>query len=260
MRKTLVIAECGSCHDGELTKAFALIDNAREVGADVAKFQWWSNAQRLAERRHAQELAAMYARYQVPRDWLSLLTDKARVAGIEFMCTTYLPEDIAVVDPFVKRFKIASFERTDWPFVAAHAPFAKPLIISCGMNDGRAVGVPPNATYLVCTSSYPAPIDELGLSRIRLHADQTGFSDHSAAEFTWTGALAVAAGAIIVERHIRLDETRPENPDYPHAMPPAAFRDYVRHIRFAESCLGNGWIGVQPSEESMLKYRVTGDG
>ena len=37
--KTLIIAEIGSNHDGDLDKAFRMIDIAAESGADVAKFQ-----------------------------------------------------------------------------------------------------------------------------------------------------------------------------------------------------------------------------
>jgi len=39
MVRTFIIAEAGVNHNGELSKAFELIDIASEVGADAVKFQ-----------------------------------------------------------------------------------------------------------------------------------------------------------------------------------------------------------------------------
>lgn len=263
--RTTIIAEAGSCHDGELQKALALADTAKTAGADVIKYQFWSSADRMAQRRHAPEYRDVYAKGQIPREWLATLKAHADTLDLEFMCSTYLPEDIEVVAPFVQRFKIASFERGDWPFVAAHARFSKPLIISLGMEElGKTYMIPPwDTTYLHCVSSYPAPIDQLNLQRIRqangsgFLGRRMGFSDHAAPDHTWTGALAVAAGATMIERHLRLYETLDDNPDFGHAMAPRAFSEYCRHIRFAESCLGDGRPGMQPCEAEMAKYRVT---
>jgi len=51
MRRVEVIAEAASCHDGSLDKALRLIQVAKEVGATVCKFQFWSSADRLADLR-----------------------------------------------------------------------------------------------------------------------------------------------------------------------------------------------------------------
>ena len=36
----LIIAEIGTSHEGDLDKAYSLIDAAAEAGADAIKFQW----------------------------------------------------------------------------------------------------------------------------------------------------------------------------------------------------------------------------
>lgn len=263
MARTLVIAECGSSHDGSLDKACELVAAARAVGADVAKFQYFSSADRMAERRRtSKQLRDIYQRYQVPKTWLPALWDECRRQGVEFMCSTYLPEDVATVAPLVKRFKIASFEAEDEELARAHAPFLqdRELIVSLGMgaNIDRWRSAP-RVRLLHCVSSYTAPIEALNLCVLREWADSPdvhGFSDHSDPSLTLTGALAVAAGAEIVEAHLKLDTTDPENPDFPHAMWPEQFAIYVRYIRFAEACLGEGDRQLQPCEKEMAKYRV----
>lgn len=261
---TFVIAECGSAHEGDLPRAFALIETAKECGAEAAKFQFWSSAQRLAARRHAPELAETYAKFSVPSEWLPQLQERCDALGIEFMCTAYLPEDIGIVAPHVKRFKIASFESMDNAFIKAHVPHEKDLVISCGLLEDaqmerllsyRRSATIPAIRLLQCTSAYPANVMELNLAVIGRYA-MDGFSDHSAPEFTWTGALAVAAGASIVEAHFRQENTPKTNPDYPHSMNPRAFKEYVKHIRFAETCAGDGTKGVALGEVASQKYRV----
>jgi N,N'-diacetyllegionaminate synthase len=258
--RTFVIAEAGSCHDGDITQAFKLVTAAKEAGADACKFQWWSSAERLAERRNAQKYLPVYQKYTVPDVWLSWLHLACVANGIEFMMTAYLPEDIPFVDLWVKRFKVASFEAMDREFVRAHLPYQKEVIISTGMCDhvGRAMYGALPVTWLHCVSSYPCPVDQANLGALKSHRDDEspfdGYSDHT--HNVLTGALAVAAGARIIEVHFRLDDTDPENPDYATALSTGQLKDYVYLIRQAEMMMGDGVKKPQPAEEAMMAYRV----
>ena len=60
--------------------------------------------------------------------------------------------------------------------------------------------------------------------------------------FVCYGALAVAAGATIIESHIRAEDTDPNNPDFLHSLsasPKAlfAYAEYVENLRLAEKAL-----------------------
>lgn len=278
LNKTLVIAECGSCHDGELTKALQLVENARESGSDVAKFQFWSNPDRLADRRKVPDRYRQYYRqYQMIPSWLPVLKEACDARSpwtlglrpIELMVTTYLPEDIFVVAPFVDRFKVASFEAADKSFIWTH-PGDKPIIVSLGMADeipGHLTDGSRRVQLLHCVSSYPAPPEAMNLGVLLPNGDDwtyeglmesrfVGLSDHS--RHLWMGALAVVAGAEIIEAHIRLDSTDPDNPDFATAFTPAEFGEYVRNIRFAEQVMGDGQKRRQPCEIEMSAYRVQG--
>lgn len=282
--RAMVIAEIGSCHDGELQKARGLVHAAADAGADYVKMQYWSSADRMARRRHADDYRKVYEEYASPREWISALADEARLNGIGFACSVYLPEDVWAVAEHADTLKVASFEANDPELlVACRAPLAvgKRVVVSLGMDASapvarrwlvegvfpegtlptpKARGLWPGVLFLHCVSAYPAPANQLRLRELLdwgMHGRRVqGFSDHSDPELTWTGALAVAAGAIAVEAHLRLDETSDQNPDAPHAMRPHQFRSYVEHIRFAESCLGEVGDTRSPCEEPMKRYRV----
>jgi len=260
--RTLVIAEMGSTHDANLTKALDLVRAAQAAGADVVKAQYWSSAKRLAERRRTgPTYEALYAKYQMPQKWLPLLANVAKHVGIEFLCTTYLPEDIEVVAPYVSRFKVASFEAQDEAFLLAHLGFGKPLIVSTGMMRRREWKPTMlgniDITWLHCVSAYPCPDQEANIAAIRLMRvmwDKVGYSDHT--ESLASGAIAVACGAVVLEKHLRLNETDPGNPDYATALDPLEFGDYVDLVRQAEVLLGDGRKEPQAAEAAMAPYRV----
>lgn len=258
MSHTFIIAEAGSCHDQDPEKAKALVRAAKECGADAVKFQYWSDSAVLAQRRHAPELQPTYAKYKMPEGWLKYLSALAGELGIEFMCTTYLYNDILTVTPYVSRYKIASFEASDQGFLSKHILHMrgqKEIIVSLGMAQELPkyfMGVPSIST-LYCVSAYPTDVFDLNLSRMTMgHHD--GLSDHTCS--TQTGMLAVAAGARIIEKHLRLSDTLPTNPDYPHALDPGLFRKYVMEIRWAEKVMGTMERRPVASELKNMKYKV----
>lgn len=261
MNRVLCIAEIGSCPDGQWDKAARLVHEAKQAGADICKAQYWSNPERLANRRHAPQFLDLYRRYQMPPAWLPRLTEECATVGIAFACTTYLEEDIAVVAPHVHYQKIASFEAHDAAFIQAHRPHGKPTIISTGMCDEKTLidlrGIQGDADWEVyllhCVSSYPAPLQQINLSVIRNYG-LDGFSDHTTSILT--GAFAVAAGARIIEKHLRLTDTNPANPDYPHALSPRSFAEYIRFIRVADAAMGEGPKRIMPCEVAMTPFVV----
>ena len=286
MNRTFVIAEAAGCHDGDLGKALRLVDLARAIRADAVKFQWVSQAVRLCERRHAPEYLDAYRLLQFPHEWFSALVARCSARApsscctdligteepsVEFMCTVFLPEDVPVIAPYVTRFKVSSFEAQDGEFIRAHLPYGKPIIGSLGAADiqtqsgrlGYALTRPGDA-ILHCVAAYPVPWDEINLLAIREIKNYSwtsaqplgGLSDHTT--HPWTGALAVAAGADIIEFHLRLWDTWEGNADYQVSRNPGEALDYVANIRLAEAMLGDGVKRVQPCEEPMLRYRVGG--
>lgn len=270
-----VIAEAAVTYrfgDDHLANAKRLIEACKAAGADAWKTQWTSSAARIAERRHAPEYLAAYERLQFPREWLTTLKGMCDEAGLKFGCTVYLQEDVAAIRDLVDFFKIASFEATDRPFIDAH-PHDRVTIISHGMDD-CSVPQPREGPYrhLHCVSAYPCPTEQLNLRRIVNDLDSEsgydGLSDHTTS--TLTGAVAVGAGAEIIEKHVRMNDTPTSDPDYSTALNAEdmcygqigyytqRFSEYVANIREAERMMGTGEQGAMECEKAMMRLRVGG--
>lgn len=253
MAHTQVIAEIGSCHDGSIDKALQLIQAAKDCGADVVKAQFWSSASRMAERRNAPEYEAIYAKYQVPEDWLPVLAKETRRMGMEFACSVYLPEDVATVKFHADIVKVSSFEANDERLLAALLRHAvRRMVVSMGLGANRYIveeALGTDIGLLHCVTAYPAPLDALDLWKIRALG---GYSDHSGD--IRVGGWAFAHGARIIEAHLRLDDTDNENPDAgPHALCPISFDAYVREIRDAERAAHGSSV---EAEAAMMPYKV----
>lgn len=266
---TYVIAEAGACGDGDLTKMLAQIDACAEAGVDAVKFQWTSDAKAMACRRGRAErdgYGAIYKKYlQWPTEWHHRLRSHCSACDRDYICTVYLPGDVETIAPYVRHFKVSSFEAQDLTLHSAvlnacrDSRLERWMLLSIGMVNDRDSEMLrllytdlPFVRYLHCISAYPTPFDAMCLSRI--HALQLhGFSDHTAPELTMTGALAVAAGATIVEAHMRLETTDDKNPDAQHAMTPEQLTDYVNRIRMVEKGMFKRDLQC---EDRMRDYRV----
>lgn len=263
-QRTFVIAECCSAWrfgEDHLKNAFRMIEAAHKVGADAAKFQWCSDPVEMSKRRNDNE-PKNYEILSYPFEWLLNLKAKCDSVGIEFMVTAFIEKDIPTIAPLVKRFKVASAESSDQAFVKAHFKFDKPLLVSYAFGSWKygywdeesGIDYNERISELLCVCAYPTPVDSANLKRIVGKFD--GLSDHTTS--TLTGALAVAAGATIVEVHAKLDETPQDNPDYPHSRNISQLTEYVRNIRIAEVAMGDGENRMMPCEEKNTVRRVNG--
>mgnify|MGYP001558791481 CR=1 FL=1 len=270
--RTLVIAEPGSTHEGDLGRMLELVDLAADIGCDVIKPQWLSSSTRLCERRHAPEYLNAYRLIEYPLEWIERIAEQCRANSIKLAVSVYLPEDVVRVSvlPGVHYLKCASFEADAKDMHAALKEQERPVIVSMGMGASLA---PWTWVYAVlhCVSSYPTPSDQANLGTIRALRDSwsrrlAGYSDHTL--HPMAGALAVAAGAQVVEFHIRHPLCSPTNADYAvsRSLLGAAMRarlvgevgaaEYVRNIRMAEMLMGDGTLGPMPCEEAMMRYRA----
>jgi N-acetylneuraminate synthase/N,N'-diacetyllegionaminate synthase len=112
---------------------------------------------------------------------------------------------------------------------------------------------------LHCTSSYPAPAQEVNLRKIPELATSfncpVGFSDH--AQGTVAAIGSVALGACVVEKHFTLDKNL-SGPDHLFSANPKEFQQLVVGIRTIEKSLGSPTIEPTPSEKiNMEGFRLS---
>jgi len=270
--KTVIIAEAGVNHNGDLELAKQLIDVAAEAGADLVKFQTF-NADRLATR------AAKKADYQtkttdskesqhemlrcleLTADMHKELIDHCAVRKIGFFSTGF---DIESVDLLASlgqdQFKIPSGEITNLPYLRHIGQLRKPVILSTGMATMGEIeaaidvleqaGTPrANITVLHCTTEYPTPMAEVDLRAMQsIHTAfgvAVGYSDHTPG--IEVAIAAVAMGASVIEKHFTLDRNLP-GPDHKASLEPEELKAMVAAIRNIEIALGDGIKRLTPSE------------
>ncbi len=269
---TLVIAEAGVNHNGDLDLARQLIDVAADAGADLVKFQTFSasrQATRSARKADYQAVATgadetqqdMLQRLELSEDAHRLLIAHCATRGIGFFSTGF---DIECIDLLVglgmDRFKIPSGEITNLPYLRHVGRLCKPVILSTGMATlgeiDDAITVLEQAgthraqiTVLHCNTDYPTPMDEVNLramcSIAQVFGVRVGYSDHT------TGIevpiAAVALGACVIEKHFTLSRQLP-GPDHPASLEPAELKAMVSAIRNIERALGDGVKRPTPGE------------
>lgn len=271
--KTLIIAEAGVNHNGDISMACALIDAAADAGADLVKFQTFS-ADRLvtAAARKADYQAKTTAADESQRDMLKRLELSAEMhehliahaarRGIEFFSTAFDLESLDYLMGLgMVRIKVPSGEITNLPYLRKVGGYGKPVILSTGMaNLGdieaalavlEAAGTPRDRiTVLHCSTEYPAPMAEVNLlampSLARAFGVRVGYSDHT--EGIEVAIAAAALGACVIEKHFTLDRSLP-GPDHRASIEPHELARMVRSIRNIELALGDGVKRPSVSEE-----------
>ena len=274
---TLVIAEAGVNHNGDMQLAKQLIDAAAKVGADVVKFQTFQ-ADQLATNKapkasyqqqttgKTENQQVMLQRLELSFDQHQQLISHCRNSGIEFLSTAFDDPSIDLVNKLnFKRFKIPSGEITNLPYLRRVGGLGKPLILSTGMaNLGEieaALAVLETAgtnraqiTVLHCTTEYPAPMAEVNLRAMqtigKAFGVAVGYSDHTAG--IEVPISAVALGATVIEKHITLDQNLP-GPDHKASLEPKEFAAMVLAIRNIELALGDGIKRATASEAVSLQ-------
>jgi N,N'-diacetyllegionaminate synthase len=255
MTSTFIIAEAGANHDRKFEQALSLIDAAVNAKANAVKFQTYSSntlySKNTPDFAGYSNISKLIEQLELPREWQPDLKEYCDEKGIEFMSTPFDEKAVQeLVDLGVKRLKIAGFESTDPRFVSMVLSAGLPTIISLGIGSSHSgiyrilemaelYGVK-DITFLHCNNAYPTPLEDVNLDTIKGMAMdsryKTGFSDHTTSVFT--PALAVTAGATVIEKHYTLSRYL-QGPDHAFALEPKELAEMVAYIRFAEKCKGH---------------------
>jgi N-acetylneuraminate synthase len=271
-KRTFVIAEAGSNHNGDMDTARRLIEVAAEAGADAVKFQVFRARTMYPRSAGVSDYLGLptpiydvIEEMETPYEWLPVLAEECRAASLEFMATPFDEEAADRIDPFVGVHKIASYELTHLPLVEHVARKAKPLILSTGAADlddvGEAVAAIEAAgcselTLMQCTAAYPAPFESLELRAMRSMREAfglpVGLSDHSRHPLV-APVAAVALGAAAIEKHFTLSNDLP-GPDHRFAVEPDELKAMVQAIRDTERALGDGRKATGAAERELHAF------
>ena len=268
---TVVIAELGVNHDGSVTRALELVNQAANAGADAVKLQIFKARQLLhptaafaqyqTERCDDRNPAEMLEKYELRDGEIEKIVDAIRGAGLIPLATPFSLDDVDLIAELsLPAIKIASPDVVNYPLLKKCASVGRPLLISTGAATMQELGETAlwlreweiEFAFLHCVSSYPTPVEEAHLSWIRQLIGRfevpVGYSDHTTEPLA--GAFAVAAGARIIEKHLTYD-CDALGPDHGASANPHQFAKYVSAIRLAEKLRGSGGKRVLHIEEDV---------
>ena len=275
---TLIIAEAGVNHNGNLEFARQLVVAAAEAGADYIKFQTFKankivskSAKKAAyqQRNGNDENDSQYAmlkQLEMPHDWYNELILLANKHGIRFLSTGFDQESIDFLDhldsPF---FKIPSGEITNKPYLQHIAKKGKPVILSTGMTNMEEIqaaldilcenGLTKNQiTVLHCNTEYPTPMEDVNLLAMISIKNalkvNVGYSDHTLG--IEVPIAAVALGAAVIEKHFTLDRNL-LGPDHKASLEPSELTAMIQAIRNVELAIsGDGIKRPSQSEQKNI--------
>jgi len=249
-----VIAEIGVNHDGDVNKAIELAEAAKRAGANAIKLQLFdpamllSNQAALADYQKASDsdVYEMLDRLKLCIDDMVAVRLAARRLNIGFVVTPFSLEMYEAARQLdVDAIKIASPDVVNLPLLRCMASLKKPIIVSTGTSElselRPAVQIIRDqpSCLLHCVSSYPTPAEDASLGAIGAIATRyalpVGYSDHT--NEIMTGALAVAAGACVIEKHLTYDRNA-AGPDHAASFDPTEFKQYVALVRQSVQMLG----------------------
>lgn len=271
------IAEIGTSHGGDRSRARELIDAASEAGADCIKTQIVYADEIVHPKTGTVELPGgavpLFERFrelEVAPDFFAEMAEHCLSGGVAFLASCFGPRSLQVLtDIGLDAVKIASPELNHAPLLRLVREAGLAAILSTGVSTlsdiERAVNVTRQSDTAImhCVTAYPAPEDDYNLRVIGNLAAVTGVpvgvSDHSLHP-ELVPAAAVALGARAVEKHFTLSRTGGGLDDR-IALEPAAFAEMVAAIRDVEhrpSAEALEELGRRFGEERV--QRMLGDG
>ncbi|MBQ2654125.1 MAG: pseudaminic acid synthase [Methanobrevibacter sp.] len=268
-----IIAELSANHMNDFDIAVKTIEAMARSGADAVKFQTFTPDTITLDCDNeyfqikqgtvwdGQVLHNLYEDAYMPWDWQPKLKKIAEDLGLIVFSSPFDKTSVDFLEDMgVPVYKIASFEITDIPLIEYVAKLDKPIIISTGIADFEDIKLAVKTcldcgndkiSLLKCTSSYPAPFEEINLNTIPDIAKRfdvvVGLSDHTLGSEVSTAAVAL--GANIIEKHFILDRNM-GGPDSEFSMEPHEFKQMVDSIRNVEKALGK--VNYDLSEKSKL--------
>lgn len=271
--KTLIIAEAGVNHNGDINLAYKLIDAAADAGVDMVKFQTF-NAKKLVtsdaikakyQIKNSDVIESQYEmlqRLELSVDMHKKLVAYCKKKGVNFFSTGFDEDSVDfLLSLGINLFKIPSCEITNLPYLRHIGSYNREIILSTGMSyldevvravlELELAGTSRNKiTVLHCNTEYPTPMCDVNLNAMHTIRDKlgvrVGYSDHTLG--IEVAIAAVAMGATVIEKHFTIDRTLP-GPDHKASLEPFELKAMIQGIRNIESALGDGVKRPSASEK-----------
>ena len=272
-----IIAELSANHNGDINRAYQIMEEAKKAGADAIKLQSYTHEtitmdcdseefQIRGGLWDGQTLYELYKGAHMPWDWHELLFAKAKELDITIFSS---PFDFTAVDLLEElnapAYKIASFELIDLPLIARVAKTGKPMIMSTGMANQEEIQEAVDCArnngceeliVLHCVSGYPAPAEQYNLRTIADISERfdvlSGLSDHTIDNAT--AVASVVLGACLIEKHVTMDRNG-GGADDSFSLEPKELAQLCKDSKTAWQSLGHVNYERTEAEKGNVKFR-----
>ncbi|MDO6678417.1 pseudaminic acid synthase [Shewanella sp. 4_MG-2023] len=272
-----IIAELSANHNGDINRAFSIMEEAQKAGADAIKLQTYTqdtltiDCDKKDFQIHGglwdgQSLFELYKGAHMPWDWHKPLFEKAKELGITIFSS---PFDFTAVDLLEElnapAYKIASFELVDLALIACVAKTGKPMIMSTGMANKDEIQEAIDTAYqngckelviLHCVSGYPTPAEQYNLRTITDIGQRfnvlSGLSDHTIDNAT--AVASVVLGACLIEKHFTLDRNG-GGVDDSFSIEPLELAQLCKDSKTAWQAMGQVNYERTEAEKGNVKFR-----
>lgn len=274
----LIVAELTTNHYGNRELLLEMVRKAKIAGADLVKVQKRNidtfYSKNVLKTFYYSIFGETYEDYrrgiELDYDDFCALADECKKLGIEWFTSVLDMESLKfILDFYPTKIKIPSTISTFTEyhnFVSKH--FVGEIIVSTGMTNAgyekyiiEKFSRNKKIYLLQCTSSYPTKPQDCHLGVIRHYRDLSkvnhkiipGYSSHDLGSLG--SMLAVAAGAKMIEKHVKI-----KNVSWGHYDSVAIdlnnddFNGFIRDIRHAEAMVSDSTKSIISSEHH--KYQV----
>jgi len=228
--RTIVIAEIGRNHYGNMDLAREMIYEAKMAGADIIKTQVYDTDKFKLNKQLREDFKAS----EFTEDTLREFKECCDCVRVEFMASVFDSERVEWVERLgMKRYKIASRSVSDKSLINKICSTNKDMIVSLGMwnkIEMPKIRTKGNIYYLYCVSDYPTKIEDIIMPCFE-NSKYVGFSDHTVG--TDAMLVAVARGAKIIEKHFTTDRNL-KGYDNKFSIEPEELADAIEKIRAIE--------------------------
>ena len=221
-----IIAEIAQAHDGSLGLAHSYIDAVADVGADAVKFQTHiASAESTKNEKFRVPMSGQdnsrfdyWKRMEFTKKQWRDLSMHANERGLVFLSSPFSVDACELLSSIgLSAWKIGSGEVYNHQLINEIIKTKKPILLSTGMSPFSDIDeiykkLKANTSdfaFFQCTSSYPSPLDQVGLNIIEEFRNRyechLGLSDHSGTVFP--SLAAMSAHAIdLIEVHVVFDK------------------------------------------------------
>ncbi len=274
---TIIIAEAGVNHNGNIETAKRLIDAAAGAGADYVKFQSFKTDNIVSKSapkadyqkqnsNNKESQFEMIKKLELDVNNHKELIRHCKKRNINFLSSAFDFDSIDLLKRLgINLWKIPSGEITNLPYLRKIGSMNQQIIMSSGMANlseieaaldilEQAGTIRNKITVLHCNTEYPTPMQDVNLNAMKTIKEafkvDVGYSDHTLG--IEIPVAAVALGATVIEKHFTLDKTT-EGPDHKASLEPHELKAMVKAIRNIEKAMGNGIKKTSASEEKNKK-------